>query len=233
MSKIEWGQQLARLAPQGWFARQPQALRDYLLAHARELEFAPGAWLYGTAEEAAGLYAVLQGNVRLHAALGRGDQVLVDLVGPGLWFGQAGVQRGMRRVVTATAATPLRVLLVPRTFLASAAHRGLNLWQSIAGLDREQMENLVQVMAETLALGPRARVAARLCSLHRRNNAPDPESGLPISQAELAEMVGFERKTVQRILADFEDRELIAQRYRSIRIKNARRLSDISAHAQD
>jgi CRP/FNR family transcriptional regulator, cyclic AMP receptor protein len=76
------------------------------------------------------------------------------------------------------------------------------------------MRDLLQLLAETIALPPRQRVAARMVRFARQ----DDEDGKPmlwLSQEALAEMVGLTRKTVNGYFADFEREGLIRRTYAS------------------
>ena len=76
------------------------------------------------------------------------------------------------------------------------------------------MRDLLELLAETIALPPRQRVAARMVRLAREEG----EGGKPmlrLSQEALAEMVGLTRKTVNGYFAEFERKGLIRRTYAS------------------
>jgi CRP/FNR family cyclic AMP-dependent transcriptional regulator len=66
----------------------------------------------------------------------------------------------------------------------------------------------VRSLAEVIALPPSPRLAARLISLAAPKRAPAPVT-ISISQQALGELIGLTRKTVNRVLADFEHKGLV------------------------
>src|SRR5215471_12452408 len=75
------------------------------------------------------------------------------------------------------------------------ATRRPQIWEAVAALAYQLTRDLVQLLAEAIALPPRQRVAARMVRLAREED----EGGKPVlclSQEVLAEMVGLTRKTV-------------------------------------
>ena len=220
MKRSEIDAALTGLLPTGWFARQPRGFRQKLLECASEMRFADGDWLYGTDEEAGGLFAILEGSVHLLAALERGDTTLVDVVGRGNWFGQVGLLPDSHRVVTAVAAEPVTALVVPRSSLSRLLSDDPLLWRSFAALDLEQMQYVLNTLVETLSLPPGPRIAARLLALGARNSAT-PRLALRLTQTQLGEMTGLERKTVNRVLKALEARALVRTRYGTIEILDA------------
>jgi CRP/FNR family cyclic AMP-dependent transcriptional regulator len=216
---------LDELSPTGWFARQPPHFRRRLLEEARTVSFAKGAWIYGAEEEATGLFALLEGGARVYITLPRGGVALVDLAQPGAWFGQVGILRGGRRQATAMAAAPTRALLVPRQSLQRLLADTPAFWESFAALDVEQMQYILRAHAELLALDPRARVAGRLIALTPRRRGGSVAAPIALTQSDLAELVGLERKTVQRILAAFARSGWVRVGYGVIEVLDAARLA--------
>lgn len=211
-------EQLQRLSPSGWFAGQPPELRRRLLEKAVQVRFSEGDWIYGATDEAGGLFGVLEGTVRLYAALSNGETLLLDLVGKGFWFGQIGVVRDGRRLFTAVTTEPVTALLVSRASMVQLLRENTEFVESIMQLDVVHFQYTLQVLSELLALAPRERIAARLHSLSERVSASEERHRIPLTQSDLAEMVGVERKTVNRILAEFEERGFIKRSYGAIEI---------------
>lgn len=209
---------LQRISPAGWFAGQPASLRRQLLEGAVEIHFADGDWIYGATEKAGGFFCVLEGNIRLYAATSRGETTLIDLVGPGRWFGQTGVLRDGQRLVTAIADGPVLALLISRNAIVQLMRQSPQFIESIMQLDAMHFQYVMRILSEVLALAPRERIAGRLCSLCD-HVAPDAvQWRIPVTQTNLAEMVGVERKTVNRILAGFEKNGLVKRSYGAIEL---------------
>ncbi|MDE2466294.1 MAG: Crp/Fnr family transcriptional regulator [Alphaproteobacteria bacterium] len=197
-----------------------------LLQNAREVRFSDGDWLYGTTEAAGGLFGIVEGGVRLYATFTRGEAHLLDILGPGAWFGQVGLLRNGQRLVTAIAAQSLSAILVPRSTLMQLLHETPQFVDSVLRLDLEHFQYVLRAYSEVVSLAPRARIAGRLHALSGRMPS-GAIAKIVATQADLAEMVGVERKTVHRILKDFENLGLIHLTYRAIEICSRRGLAQI------
>jgi CRP-like cAMP-binding protein len=211
-----------------WFSHQPAHLQRLLVERGQIVSFAKDAWIFGEREEANGLIAVLDGSIRAYANLAHGETVLVEFAGPGTWFGQISLLRKPQRLMTAMAATPTQLLLIPRRDLHRLAKETPALWESFAELSQLQLQWVIASLAEILALPPRTRLAARLAALVTRSARRESSTTqLRLTQADLAEMIGLERKAVHRILKAFERERLVAVEYGMVRILNRRGLEQI------
>jgi CRP-like cAMP-binding protein len=106
------------------------------------------------------------------------------------------------------------ILLASDRVLAQIATTRPQIWEAVAALLYQRSRDLLQLLAETIALPPRQRVAARMVRLAREED----DGGKPmlrLSQEALAEMVGLTRKTVNGYFADFEREGLIRRTYAS------------------
>ncbi len=75
------------------------------------------------------------------------------------------------------------------------------------------------LLSEALSLTVRARVSRRLLQLAERSQEA------PITQDDLAKLVGVTRGTLRRCLDDLAARGAIEMRYRKLRVLNAKVLS--------
>lgn len=211
----DWG-------PGGWFARQPPLFRRTVAKEARIVTIERGAWLYGAEDEAHGLFAVLEGGVRIY--YGADAPVLVDLFQPGEWFGQAGLLPAARRAVTATAAAETRLLLVPRSAFRRLVRDAPEMWMCFAELDRTHLEKLLRVQSERAPRSPLAAVAGRLAGMARVRRSSGEIAPVWLSQSEVAELVGLERKAAHRALAQLEAAGAVQLGYRRLDILSAGKL---------
>ncbi len=207
-----------------WFNRRPAELRRRLIQHAQVSAVEAGHWLYDRGDEARGLYGVLSGSVTTYVALDNGDNVPVNISGPGAIFGFAAQLLGGHRVTTAVARERSEIIFVPQHALATIAHDLPSLWLHFAELATEQLTWAVRIIAERARLSPRARLAARLHAYAIQWRKIDGIVTLPIRQDELADMTGLSRKTVNGILRAFEDEGLVALGYREIEISDEHKL---------
>ena len=196
----------------GWFAGQNRGLRAALLARARIEPLEPGQWIYGTGDALNGLYAVLEGTAHLTMALGEAD-ILLEVVQPGQLFGQAARFGGGPRLVTATAGERATLLFVPDHVLAEIARGEPEVWRSFTELLYSQLAASLQLAAAMIRLPPPARVAARLAML----SGPKGRA-VHVTQAQLAELTGLSRKTVNGHLRALETNGVVRCDYRAIAV---------------
>ncbi len=207
-----------------WFCRRPAELRRQLIEHAQISTVEAGRWLYDKGDEAHGLYGVLSGSVTSLVALDNGENVPVNISGPGAIFGYAAQVLGGHRVATAIAREKSEVIFVPQHALAAIAREQPSLWLHFAELATEQLTWAIKIIAERARLSPRARLAARLYNYATTWGDTDGTVSLPIRQDELAELSGLSRKTVNGILREFEKKGFIALGYREIEVLDLRGL---------
>jgi CRP-like cAMP-binding protein len=201
-----------------WFAQQKPALREAMLARARIASVGPGQWIYGTGDALNGLYGVIEGTVHLLMTLPDGETRLLDVVQSGQFFGQPARFGGGPRLVTAIAGTKARLLHVPDAALAEIARGQPDVWRNFAGLLYGQLAGALLLAGVLIHLPPPRRVAARLALLATRNDT------VAVAQAELAEMTGLSRKTVNIHLRALERAGIIAIEYRRLRVTDRTRL---------
>ncbi|MGH1560429.1 Crp/Fnr family transcriptional regulator [Caulobacter segnis] len=81
----------------------PPARRALLLRHARSRAFEPGALIYGIGDPPNGLWAVVEGQVRLKGYPAAGLEFLAMVLRPGTWFGEVSTLDGGPRPYDASA----------------------------------------------------------------------------------------------------------------------------------
>ena len=74
-----------------WFTQLPVTLQDSLLHLARPLTLEAGACLFQRGDAPCGLYAVLDGAVRIGAVSAQGKEAVLTLIEAPHWFGEIGL----------------------------------------------------------------------------------------------------------------------------------------------
>ena len=227
-------ERLARtLGRNGWFSRRPAELQERLIRHAQIKTVETGHWLYDTGDAAVGLYGVLSGSVTTHVVLENGESAPINISGPGAIFGYAAQVLGGRRVTTTVTREPSEIIFVPQHALAAIARDLPSLWLHFAELATEQLVFAARVIAERTLLSPRAQLASRLHVYALAWHGARRPVTLPVQQEELAELLGLSRKTVNRILKEFEAETLVETGYRSIKIVDPEGLHRIAMPMQE
>jgi CRP/FNR family transcriptional regulator len=164
-----------------------------------ELRFYAGERIVAQGDAAPCLFVVRRGVVKLSSVSVEGREAILALVGPGQAFGERALVRDAPGMPAATAATDCAVSAVhagamsdPAELWVVATALASRLWDTTADLER------------LLHHGPRVRLAGILARLAERHGAACEgrfRIGIPLTQRELASMVGASRETVNRSLA--------------------------------
>lgn len=208
MDPTHRAQALAILRASPWLGQGRGDLIDSLLAHGRIVRLAAGQWVQAEGDDETGVFVVLSGSVQTLCQAPGGREMLIGQGGPGLALGQTARFGGGPRLVTVICHEDCTLLQVSDRALARIGAEQPRVWEAVAALLYLQLRGLVQLLAETVALPPRQRLASRLELLGRTAGG-----ALRLSQQTLGEMVGLTRKTVNGYLAEFERAGLVRRAY--------------------
>jgi CRP-like cAMP-binding protein len=169
------------------------------------------------------LYVVAEGLVKVWVSSGDGSEMVLATLRPPDAFGELSAVDGHLRSASATTLEPTVLLSLDRTTLLDAVHRNAAvadaLLRALGGLARRITEQASDLVFLDLA----GRVAKCLVHLAVREGHVDGETTvleLPLSQTEIAEMVGGSRQSVNQIMKAFETRGFLEFRGREVVIKD-------------
>jgi CRP-like cAMP-binding protein len=203
-----------------WFRHLPQPLRAALLAEARLLQLESGQSLFRRGDPPCGLYAVLEGMMRVGAVSREGKEALLTLVEPPYWFGEISLFDGQPRTHDAYAEGPTRLLQVPQAALLALLAREPGYWRDFALLMSQKLR-LAFIALEEMSLLPAAqRLARRLLMMAEGYGETGPRRVLHLAQEQLALMLGLSRQTTNQILKDLEARGALRLTYGEIEISD-------------
>jgi CRP/FNR family transcriptional regulator, cyclic AMP receptor protein len=214
-----------RLMSGQWFSRLPVQLQDSLLANARLRSLAPGQRLFQRGDPPCGLYAVLEGTVRIGAVSEEGKEALLSLVEAPHWFGEISLFDGQPRTHDAYAVGPCSLLNVPQAALLELLDEHPQYWRQLALLMSHKLR-LTFINLEQLSLMPApARVANRLLMIARGYGETDtPRRVLHLPQEQLALLLSLSRQTTNQILKDLQGQGILKLGYGEIEILDEARL---------
>jgi CRP/FNR family cyclic AMP-dependent transcriptional regulator len=213
---------LETLATDPWFCGIPGVRRALLLQEARTEILASGARIYAAGDPPNGLWAVLEGQVRLKGLSANGSELLALIVRPGTWFGELSTLDGHPRPHDATAFGPARLLHVSMPSFARGAAVQPGLYRDLGLLVCAHQRTALRFIAQSVGQSIRVRLAQ---ALMRASQAGDGR--ITIRQEELAGVVGIARQTLNRHLKRFERDGLVAVAYAQVRILDLRGLRGI------
>ncbi|AZD13173.1 Crp/Fnr family transcriptional regulator [Pseudomonas chlororaphis] len=218
-----------RLMSGQWFSRLPVQLQNSLLANARLRSLAPGQRLFQRGDPPCGLYAVLEGTVRIGAVSEEGKEALLSLVEAPHWFGEISLFDGQPRTHDAYAVGPCSLLNVPQAALLELLDEHPQYWRQLALLMSHKLR-LTFINLEQLSLMPApARVANRLLMIARGYGETDtPRRLLHLPQEQLALLLSLSRQTTNQILKDLQGQGILKLGYGEIEILDEARLRTLA-----
>lgn len=209
-----------------WFAGLPRDFQDALVGAAQVRELADAQRLFARDDAPCGLYAVLDGAIRVGGVLASGKEAVLAHLEPPTWFGEISAFDGRPRTHDATAEGPATLLHVAPAPLEAILAAQPARWRALGLLMAHQLR-MAFVALEDLALQPPGpRLARRLALIARGYGevASGSRRVVEVRQEQLALMVGLSRQTTNQLLKDLEARGLVRLRYGEIEIVDLAKL---------
>ncbi|UUY09308.1 Crp/Fnr family transcriptional regulator [Pseudomonas sp. J452] len=201
-----------------WFSHLPAALQQALLDQASERQLGAGQRLFRRGDPPCGLYAVLDGAIRVGAVNRDGKEALLTLVEPPYWFGEISLFDGQPRTHDAYAEGPTRLLQVPQSALLALLEQQPHYWREFALLMSQKLR-LAFIALEEMSLLPAApRLARRLLLITEGYGETGPRRVIHLAQEQLALMLALSRQTTNQILKELEARGALRLNYGEIEI---------------
>jgi CRP/FNR family cyclic AMP-dependent transcriptional regulator len=210
-----------RLARTSFFADADLSMVEQVAAQGVERRLTRGDVLFNEGDPPDSLYLVLDGRI----AIAMASQIdhresVVALMEAGDLFGELGMLDDGPRSALARALEASTVLEVPFEPVKQLLHDDPRLLWNVTRLLATRLRVMDEVLADSVFLDVTGRTAKRLLEM-----AGDrPEFQLPVTQEELAGMVGASRERVNKAIANFIKLGWIEQNDRTYRIVHRDRL---------
>jgi len=158
------------------------------------------------------LHIVAVGAVKIVLPSSEGEEAIIATLRVGDFFGELSLLDGAPRSATATALEPAETLVLPRGIFMQLLESDSGLREALlTGVARE-LRRLTSHVEELHFLDLAGRLAMRLTRLARD---ADPEASgevrldWPFTQSDMAAMIGGTRQSVNRLLADLLEDDLV------------------------
>jgi CRP/FNR family cyclic AMP-dependent transcriptional regulator len=198
----------------------PDALRR-VAASGQELHLIRGDVLFNEGDPPEALYLVLRGRIAIALAnpIDRRESVVALMEANDL-FGEMGMLDDGPRSAMARALEPTTVLSIPYVPVFEMFDENPKLLWNVTRLLAQRIRVTDEALADSVFLDVTGRTAKRLLELA---NGTD-EFALPVTQEELAGMVGASRERVNKAIASFVRLGWLEQHDRTYRITQRERL---------
>ncbi|WP_330210011.1 Crp/Fnr family transcriptional regulator [Pseudomonas sp. AM4(2022)] len=218
MDTATWHAQLAR---GHWFSHLPPDLQRSLLEAARLRVLTAGQYLFKRGDPPCGVYAVLEGTVRISAVSAQGKEAVLSLVETPYWFGEICLFDNLPRTHDALATGPCRLLQVPQAAMLGILEQHPLFWREMALLMSHKLR-LSLINIEQISLMPASkRLAHRLLMIAQGyGEVEQARRVLQLPQEDLAAMLGLSRQTINSLLKALEQQGIIGLSYGAIEIRD-------------
>lgn len=197
----------------------------------RSVVFQPGDVLCAEGEQTTDVFVLMTGWVKISSAVGGGRELVLGLRGCGDIAGELAAESAGFLTATVKAIDIVQALIIPHDRFSQFldAHRGADRAYR-AVLTRRWGEAADMLRSRSASSGPQ-RLAAFLTDLAERYGTPG-NGGIvvtsPLSQGEIASIVGVSRATITRALGDWRRRGLIKTSRHCLTITNITLLGHIA-----
>ncbi len=198
------------------------------------MKFGRGEIIFQEGDRASGFYIVAKGKIKVFKLSFEGKEQILHIYGPGHTFGEVPVFEGKSFPASSMALEASTILFLPRDsfveLLTASPALAMNM---LADLSRRLRAFTVQIENLSLKEVP-ARLAAYIITLaqeaaEKNGTEKMPEKvTLPISKAQLANLIGTTPETVSRIFKKMADADLIKVQTKDILIQDLDGLSELS-----
>jgi CRP/FNR family transcriptional regulator, cyclic AMP receptor protein len=183
-----------------------------------------GDLLFEEGDDCSELFVVSSGLIAISKKSSDGSESVVALMERGELFGEMGMLDGLGRSAEARALEPSEVVAIPYAPIRQLfEERPALLWGTTAMLVG-RLRAMDEALADSVFLDVTGRTAKRLLELAGEAN----EFYLPVTQEELAGMVGASRERVNKAISSFIRLGWLEQSDRHYRIVNRERLAQRS-----
>jgi CRP-like cAMP-binding protein len=156
-------------------------------------------------------HIVLDGHVAVRLTKPSGETAIVNILGPDSHFGEVSllsVNAG-QRTATVTALENVRTLSIPADVFHELRDRNPRMERLVTQILVQRVDELSGLLVEAMYDALDVRVVRRLVRLAETYQARGGHVTIPLTQDELAELVGGTRPSVNQVLRRYVDQGLL------------------------
>jgi len=181
------------------FAEMDASELERLASVAEHRQLRRGDTLFGEGDPSVELYVVVKGRLAMVKRSIDGRESMMALMETGELFGDMPFFDGLGRSTEARALESSEVLIIPYGTIRAIYEARPELLWGVTSMLVTRLRNIDDALADSVFLDVTGRTAKRLLELAGDSD----EFSLPITQEELAGMVGASRERVNKAIASF------------------------------
>ena len=230
---IDPAQASSALARVRLFAGLDRLELDRIARSMRLRRFRRGEVVFHAGDPGDALFVVTVGEIKIGLPSDSGDEAILATVRPGDFFGELALLDGAPRSASATALERSETLVLPRDRFRELINTNPVLRDALLTTLAAELRRLTRHVEELHFLDIEGRLAARLARFADEDGTAQPDGTIrldgPLTQGDLAAMIGCTRQSVNKLLGLFADDGVIRLERDAIVIVDRDRL-DRAAH---
>ncbi|HET9614905.1 MAG TPA: Crp/Fnr family transcriptional regulator [Candidatus Limnocylindrales bacterium] len=160
------------------------------------------------------LFIVVSGSIKITLPADSGDEAILATLRPGDFFGELALLDGAARSATAVAIEPTETYIQPRDQFRELIATEPVMREAVLATMAAEVRRLTHHVEELHFLDITGRLASRLARMTNESGATQLADGSirlagPLTQGDLAAMIGCTRQSVNKLLGMFADDGLI------------------------
>jgi CRP-like cAMP-binding protein len=197
--------------PNQLFDRLPEGERRALRAAARRRRFAKGDTIFFEGDPGDALHVIDRGHVAIRVTASDGDVVTLELLSPGDAFGDLALTGDeSRRSASAVCLDPVETISIRQPEFDELRRRLPAVDRFLVEVLSNQVRRLTSLLLDSLHLDADTRTYRQLHRLATVYAAGSPPIVIPLTQSDLASMVGTTRPTINKALQSAAERGLVS-----------------------
>jgi len=194
------------------FARLDREGLEQIAAHIHRRSFAPGVTLFHQDMPGSMLYIIEQGYVRVFSIGRTGQELTLNICGPGEIFGELSILDNQYHSATAITLSQTVVQLLAKTELDRFMERYPQIERAIIQLLVARLRTTTRHTEAMTFQDVQGRLACEILNLgekHGQLNGNAIKVDIPLTQGDLATMVGASRESVNKALSALRAQNLV------------------------
>jgi CRP/FNR family transcriptional regulator, cyclic AMP receptor protein len=206
------------------FRALPEAELDQLAAGLRTRRYRRGEVIFHQGDPGDALHILLAGRVKISSPSETGVEAILTHLRAGEFFGSLALLDGAPRSASATAVEATETLVLPREVFRRLVDERPDIRDHVFAELASELRRLTLHVEELHFLDIAGRLAARLARIAQEQGVPGEAGEVriegPLTQGELAAMVGSTRQSVNKLLGYLIDDGMIRLEGTSIIVRD-------------
>lgn len=194
------------------FAALTEDQLEQIVQRVQRRTFALGVTLFHQDMPGTMMYMIESGSVRVISIGRTGQELTLNVLGPGELFGELSLLDGQQRSATAITLAPTVAWLLSQADLKEFMHKYPPVNQAMILILVERVRSIARRLEAMTFQDVLGRLAYELLSLAERSGQPSDkgvEITIPLTQVDLATMVGATRESVNKSVSILRSKGLI------------------------